>query len=304
MAEPPGASRPLGRTGVLVRPFGLGTARLGAFWQGRSVADGRQALAAALDGGVDLLDTADCYARGLAERLVGREVRGRNACVMTKVGLVKTPVALASAARHGPGGGRGRLSGLGRGGAASTCFESAYIRAAAHRCLRRQLVERLDVLLLHEPDGDDLRAARFLPAVERLVADGDVAAWGASVRDSDAARAALTLPGLVVLELPCSVVDTSVVDTVRDAAAAAGVALVAIAALGDGRLLERAATARPGTPRSSLVAELGMAALRTPGVDAVVLGMSTPAHVRQVLAALPTAGGDDSLSAQLRTIAR
>lgn len=291
--------RPLGRTGLTVRPVGLGTARLGAFWQGRSVADGRQALAAALDGGIDLVDTADCYARGVAERLVGRAVRDRPAVVMTKVGLLKTPVALASAARHAPGGGRERLTGLRTGPEAATCFASGYVYAAARRCLRRQRVDRLDVLLLHEPTAQDLREGAFRPAVDRLVARGEVRAWGASVRDVAAARAALELPGLGVLQVPCSAVDTSVVDAVRDTAAARGVGLVAIAALGDGRLLDRAAGVRPGTSRSALVAELAAAALRTPGVDAVLVGMSTGEHVDGLLAALPAAGHDLALADDL-----
>ena len=292
--------RPLGATGLSARPFGLGTARLGAFWQGRSVPDGRRALDAALGGGVDLVDTADCYARGVSERLVGRAVRSRPACVMTKVGLLKTPVALASARRHAAGGGtRERLVGLASGPAAATCFESGYVLQAAARCRRRQRVEALDVLLLHEPTAQDLRDARFLPAVDRLLGAGEVRAWGASVRDVHAAQAALELPGLGLLQIPCSAVDTSVVDAVRDRAAALGVALVGIAALGDGQLIERAAAVRPGAPRSTLVAELGAAALATPGIDAVLLGMSTATHVQEVLAALPSADGRE-LAADLR----
>lgn len=289
--------RTLGRSGLSTRGVGLGTARLGAFWQGRSVAQGRDALAQALDGGLDLVDTADCYARGVAERLTGRVARDRDVTVMTKVGLLKTPLALASAARHG---GQVGLSGLTRGPAAATCFETGYVLAAARRCLARQRVAQLDVLLLHEPTADDLRQARFLPAVERLTAAGDVATWGASVRDVAAATAALDLPGLTLLQVPCSAADTSVVEAVRDTARARGVALVAIGALGDGRLLDAAAALRPSRSRSELVAELGSAALGTEGIDAVLLGMSSPAHVQEVLAALPSAGSDHLLAQQLR----
>lgn len=286
---------PLGATGYRVRAVGLGTARLGAFWQGRKIDDGRRALTEALNNGVDLVDTADCYARGLAERLVGRGTRKREVCVMTKVGLIKTPIALASAARHSKKLEAGRLSGLSPGPRAATCFESGYVRAAAHRCLRRQGTARLNVLLLHEPSAADLTAARFLPGMQTLLGDGEVVAWGAAVRDVDAARAALAIPGISVLQVPCSAVDVSIVDAVRAEAAARGVALIAIAALGDGQLLKQAAKLRPSVALSSLVAELAVAAVRTPGIVAVLLGMSTQSHVSDVLAALPGAGNDPGL---------
>lgn len=287
------APRALGRTGLTCFPVGLGTARLGAFWQGRSVADGRAALRTALDGGIDLLDTADCYARGVAERLVGRAATGRTTCVMTKVGLVKTPLAVASAARHDRATG-GRLGGLRPGPAASTCFAPDYVRAAVTRCLRRQAVSRLDAVLLHEPSAEQLRDGAFLPAVRELVDQGRVQHWGASVRDAGAALEAVRLPGLSILQVPCSAVDSSVVDAVRDEARENGVALVAVAALGDGELLARARGLRPRAPAADVVAALGWQALRTPGVDAVLLGMSSPDHVADVLAALPRVDEQDT----------
>jgi aryl-alcohol dehydrogenase-like predicted oxidoreductase len=293
-------ARPLGRTGLHVRPVGLGTARLGAFWQGRSVADGRRALEAALSSGVDLVDTADVYARGIAERLVGRAAGRAGVTVVTKVGMLKTPLALASAARHGDRGLTSRTRGLLPGPEAERCFTAGYVTAAAARCLRRQRTQRLDVLLLHGPTTDDLRAADFLPALQDLQSRGRLTAWGASVDTVEAGRAALALAGIGVLQVPCNAVDTSVVDELRDEAGRKGVGLMAIAALGDGTLLEAARRGRPAASPSALVASLGLAALATPGVDAVVLGMSRPQHVAEVLAALPTTGVDADLVAELR----
>lgn len=72
--------------------LGVGTARLGAFWQKRGIPEGTAALSQALDLGIGLVDTADVYARGISERIVGRVVRTRpSTVVMTKVGLLKTP---------------------------------------------------------------------------------------------------------------------------------------------------------------------------------------------------------------------
>ncbi|MBD4427377.1 aldo/keto reductase, partial [Xanthomonas citri pv. citri] len=80
--------RPLGSE-LQASGLGVGTARLGAFWQGRGVREGARTLEAALDLGVTLVDTADVYARGIAERLVGRAVATRpDVAVMTKAGLL------------------------------------------------------------------------------------------------------------------------------------------------------------------------------------------------------------------------
>lgn len=297
-----GPRQPFGATGLSTRPVGIGTAKLGAFWQGRQVPDGMRALQCALDAGVDLVDTADCYARGISERMVGRAVRGRDVTVMTKVGLLKTPVALAAAARVRGAGGLGQLRGLRPDGSAETCFEPGYVTWAAERCLRRQGVDQLDVLLLHEPDTATLEAAPFLPAMEALLARGAVRAWGVSVQDQQAAEAALALPGLTVLQAPVNLTDTSVVEALGTRAADRGVAFVAIAALGNGQVLQAAQQVRPGVPSAALVAELGAGVLRQPGVGAVVLGMSRVSHVREVLEALPTAGSDVALADDLERV--
>src|SRR4051794_31583448 len=65
----------LGNTDLRVSALGMGCAKLGAVWQGRSLREGVEALHTAYDRGITLFDTADCYARGLSERLVGRAFR-------------------------------------------------------------------------------------------------------------------------------------------------------------------------------------------------------------------------------------
>src|SRR5215218_2691159 len=156
----------------------MGCAKLGAFWQGRTPGEGRRALDAALHAGVNLFDTADCYARGISERLVGRALRGSGeAVVCTKVGLLKTPAALVLARRAGARGDALRLAGLSRGGAAAGCYEPGYVTAALERSLRRLGRERVELLLLHAPPLQVIRAQRFLPALDELVRAGRVGAF-------------------------------------------------------------------------------------------------------------------------------
>jgi aryl-alcohol dehydrogenase-like predicted oxidoreductase len=68
--------RTLGRTGVQVSSLVLGAMNFG--FMGRTTQDEITAIIdAALDGGINLIDTADMYSRGESEELVGRAIAGR-----------------------------------------------------------------------------------------------------------------------------------------------------------------------------------------------------------------------------------
>ena len=83
--------RTLGQTGVEVSTLVLGAMNFGA--NGRTTQDDVEAIVgAALDGGINLIDTADSYGRGQSEEMVGKAIAGRRDDVLlaTKAGL---PVA-------------------------------------------------------------------------------------------------------------------------------------------------------------------------------------------------------------------
>ncbi|MHC3461533.1 aldo/keto reductase [Streptomyces flavovirens] len=68
--------RTLGRTGVQVGTLALGAMNFGAI--GRTTQDEATAIVdAALEGGVNVIDTADMYGAGESEEMVGRAVAGR-----------------------------------------------------------------------------------------------------------------------------------------------------------------------------------------------------------------------------------
>ncbi|MEU2896337.1 aldo/keto reductase [Streptomyces sp. NPDC001273] len=68
--------RTLGRTGVQVSSLGLGAMNFGAI--GNTTQDEATALVdAALEAGVNLIDTADMYSRGESEEMVGKAIAGR-----------------------------------------------------------------------------------------------------------------------------------------------------------------------------------------------------------------------------------
>ena len=67
--------RPLGRTGVHVSQLCLGTMMFGA-WGNADHDDSTRIIHAALDAGVNFVDTADVYSAGESEEIVGKALKG------------------------------------------------------------------------------------------------------------------------------------------------------------------------------------------------------------------------------------
>jgi aryl-alcohol dehydrogenase-like predicted oxidoreductase len=68
--------RPLGRTGVSVSKLCLGTMMFGA-WGTPDHDESIRIIHAALDAGINLVDTADIYSEGESEEIVGKALKGR-----------------------------------------------------------------------------------------------------------------------------------------------------------------------------------------------------------------------------------
>jgi aryl-alcohol dehydrogenase-like predicted oxidoreductase len=80
--------RTLGRTGVQVSTLALGAMNFGAI--GRTTqAEASAIVGAALDAGINLIDTADMYSKGESEEMVGKAITGRRDDIVlaTKAGL-------------------------------------------------------------------------------------------------------------------------------------------------------------------------------------------------------------------------
>src|SRR5919201_1510956 len=81
--------RPLGATGVQVSPLCLGTMNFGA-WGNSDHDETIRIIHAALDAGINFIDTADVYSGGESEEIVGKAPAGgrRDDVVLaTKVGF-------------------------------------------------------------------------------------------------------------------------------------------------------------------------------------------------------------------------
>ena len=73
--------RPLGRTGVQVSKLCLGAMMFGA-WGNTDHDDSVRIIHAALDAGINFIDTADIYSAGESEQIVGKALKGRRADVV------------------------------------------------------------------------------------------------------------------------------------------------------------------------------------------------------------------------------
>lgn len=144
-------ARSLGRTGYTVSPIGFG---------GYRVRDDsplhRRALADALRGGVNLIDTSTNYGDGRSEKLVGLvlanlvqhgEVRREQVVVVSKVGYLQGDNLARAQARPQPW-----PQTVQRSDSLSHCIHPEFIAAQLGESLDRLGLQKLDVLLLHNPE--------------------------------------------------------------------------------------------------------------------------------------------------------
>jgi aryl-alcohol dehydrogenase-like predicted oxidoreductase len=160
--------RILGRTGRLVSIIGLGTWQLGGDWGDVTKAEALAVLDAAVQTGVTLLDTADVYGDGRSEQRIGEFLRanpGSDVFVATKMGR-RAPLAADS-------------------------YTLENFRLWTDRSRRNLGVECLDLVQLHCPPTEVYSSAQVFDALDALVAEERIAAYGVSVETVDEALTAI-----------------------------------------------------------------------------------------------------------------
>jgi D-threo-aldose 1-dehydrogenase len=165
----------LGSTDVEVTTFGFGAAGIGNLYAEVSDADAEAALRAAWEAGVRYFDTAPHYGLGLSERRIGKFLAGvpRDSYVLsTKVGRVLEP---AEATGLDLDNGFAVPNSLRR----VWDFSADGIRRSVESSLERLGLDRVDVLLLHDPDDHwEQAAGEGFPALAELRSQGVVGAIG------------------------------------------------------------------------------------------------------------------------------
>jgi aryl-alcohol dehydrogenase-like predicted oxidoreductase len=149
--------RPLGRTGVQVSSFCLGAMMFGP-WGNPDHDESIGIIHAALDAGINFIDTADVYGAGESEQIVGKALAGGR----------RDGVVLATKF-HNPMGEDPNRRGNSR----------RWIMRAVEDSLRRLNTDWIDLYQVHRPDpGADIEET--LSALSDLVHDGKVRYIGSS----------------------------------------------------------------------------------------------------------------------------
>src|ERR1700742_4665930 len=208
--------RVLGKTGRPVSIVGLGTWQLGADWGSVTESDALAVLRAAVESGVTFFDTADVYGDGRSERIIGRfvaDIYGQGVTVATKMGRRVTQVP--------------------------ENYTLANFRAWTDRSRVNLGVDRLDLVQLHCPPTPVFSSDAVYDALDTLVAEDCIAAYGVSVETSDQALTAIARPGVATVQIILNAFRRKPLDQVLPAASAAGVGIIARVPLASGLLSGR-----------------------------------------------------------------
>jgi aryl-alcohol dehydrogenase-like predicted oxidoreductase len=180
--------RRLGASDMEISRVGVGTAPIGSRpgewwvnWGPQDERDSARAIHAALDGGVNWVDTAPFYGWGHAEEVVGRALAGRaDVLVFTKCGTL----------RRADGDDYMDLS-------------PESIRRGCEKSLRRLRRERIDLLQFHDPDRN-VPIEESWGALHELVAEGKVRHGGLSNHPPELVERALAVGPVAALQFQYS----------------------------------------------------------------------------------------------------
>lgn len=161
-------TRTLGKTEISVSELGLGTWGLSGNGYGPVPdTEARQVIERARLMGVTLFETADTYAGGRMETMLGEILKDPKSTVVTKWGtdLASSPTRKS--------------------------FGESFLKACAEKS-RERLGDSLRVVgLLHNPSLPALQKGAGVETMKQLVLDGTIAAWGISASDETTAQEAL-----------------------------------------------------------------------------------------------------------------
>lgn len=149
-------TRTLGRTGVQVSPLCLGAMMFGA-WGNPDHDDSIRIIHRALDAGITFVDTADVYAQGESEEIVGKALAGR-----------RDEVVLATKAHGQMGEGANRQGNSRR-----------WLVRAVEDSLRRLQTDWIDLYQVHRPDPT-VETEETLAALTDLQRAGKIRYFGSS----------------------------------------------------------------------------------------------------------------------------
>ena len=178
--------------------------------------DALAVLDAAVAAGITFLDTADVYGDGRSEQLIGRFLASRPGAeftVATKMGR-RAPLDPA-------------------------CYTLENFRAWTDRSRANLGTDPLDLVQLHCPPPAVYASDAVYDALDTLVDEQRIAAYGVSVETCDEALTAIGRPGVASVQIILNAFRRKPLEKVLPAAQAAGVGIIARVPLASGLLSGR-----------------------------------------------------------------
>jgi len=162
--------RTLGKTGLQVSVIGLGTMVHAGHFGPMKDEESLGAIDAALELGVNFIDTSDAYGAGYSETLLGNALKGRRdkVIIATKGGNVMT----------GPNRGK-------------RIFTSEYIDGVLHDSLERLQTDYIDLYQLHNPTVDIIERGEVWEVLQRRKQEGKIRHFGVSINTLEEGIAAV-----------------------------------------------------------------------------------------------------------------
>jgi aryl-alcohol dehydrogenase-like predicted oxidoreductase len=206
--------RVLGATGLSVSTVSFGAWAIGGSWGATDDEESMRALHAAIDGGVNFIDTADVYGDGHSERLVARlrrERPGETIHVATKAGR-RLPAQTVDG------------------------YSRANLVDWVDRSLTNLQVDALDLLQLHCPPSPVFHDLGVYGILDDLTAAGKIRHYGVSVERVDEALDAIRHPGVKTVQIIFNMFRQKPADAFLPAARARNVGVLARVPLASGLL--------------------------------------------------------------------
>ena len=206
--------RSFGHSGGKVAEIGFGAWAIGDAWGQVDDAQSIAALHAALDAGVDFIDTADVYGDGHSERLIARALKergGERPLVATKVGR-----RLAQQVVSG--------------------YSAENLQAFVDRSRRNLEMDCLDLVQLHCPPTDAYYRPDLFELMERMVERGTLRRYGVSVERVEEALKAIEYPGVASVQIIFNMFRLRPAELFLPQARQRGVAVIARVPLASGLL--------------------------------------------------------------------
>jgi aryl-alcohol dehydrogenase-like predicted oxidoreductase len=207
--------RTLGQQGLEVSAIGLGCMGMSDFYGPTDETTNLRVLNAALDIGINFLDTADMYGVGANERLLGKVLKTRRSEVVlaTKFGQVRGPDGTSLGINGTP----------------------EYVQAACDASLKRLGVDHIDLYYQHRVDPK-VAIEETVGAMAQLVRTGKVRHLGLSEASASTIRRASKVHPIAALQSEYSLWTRDLEATILPACEELGIGVVAYSPLGRGFL--------------------------------------------------------------------